>query len=68
MREKIIDQSLLCHVFLSTFRKEGRERVERQHPDQRQRKETTMDDGTLRHQSVNVVLTGHFVWGGEAIL
>jgi hypothetical protein len=22
----------------------------------------------LRHQSLNVVFTGHFVWGGEAIL
>jgi hypothetical protein len=68
VREKIIEQSLLCHVFLSTFRKGGREGVERQHPDQRQRKETTMDDGTLRHQAVNVVFIGHFVWGDEAIL
>ncbi len=68
MKEKIIKQSLLCRVFLSTFRKGGRGKVERQHPDQRQRKETTMDDGTLRHQAVNVVFTGHFVWGGEAIL
>jgi hypothetical protein len=26
-----------------------------------------MDEGTYRHQSFNVVFTGHFVWGGEVI-
>ncbi len=27
-----------------------------------------MDKGTLKTPILNVVFTGHFVWGGEAIL
>ncbi len=29
---------------------------------------STMDEGTIKKQSLNVVFTGVFVWGGVAIL